>query len=272
MNVTIQLYNFTLGAYPTSGDGYINYLSSATADTDETKSQIITQDPTHFRNATSHWRMKIKGVKATGTSFDFNADLIELSPENYQLDMNGAFTIDMSTYLLEDIQTVEIQLRYRADDSAENWYLKAYNWTASTYSDSGFNSTAGHTPTTGWDYYAVNLTDAWQSYVHNNDTINVKFVDQDADSNQTSVDIDFLGVRVKMDGTQFTFENDGSLTLHLVSLWIINSTDRQRYDISVFVNSADTKTYLRTDISLPTGGYTVKVVTERGNTAVYSGS
>ena len=194
------------------------------------------------------------------------------SDNSYYLDLNESFEIDLVTYPLVDIQTVEIHLRFRADDSAENWYLKAYNWTASAYSDSGFNSTVGHTPTMGWDYYAVNLTDVWQSYVHNNGTINVKFVDQGADGEQTSVDIDFLGVNVKMDGTKFTFENDGGLTVHIVSLWIINSTDHKRYDISVFVNSAETKNYLRDDISLPTGGYTVKVVTERGNTAVYSGS
>jgi hypothetical protein len=76
----------------------------------------------------------------------------------------------------------------------------------------------------------------------------------------------------RVTGSQFIFENDGGLTVHLVSLWIINSTDHQRYDISVFVNSAETKTYLRYDISLPTGSYIVKVITERGNTAVYSGS
>ena len=76
----------------------------------------------------------------------------------------------------------------------------------------------------------------------------------------------------RLTGSQFTFQNDGSLTAHLVSLWIINSTDHQRYNINVFINSAETKTYLRDDISLPTGNYTVKVVTERGNTAVYSGS
>jgi hypothetical protein len=76
----------------------------------------------------------------------------------------------------------------------------------------------------------------------------------------------------RVTGSQFTFENDGGLTVHLVSLWIINSTEHQRYDISVFVNSAETKNYLRDDISLPTGNYTVKVITERGNTAVYSGS
>jgi hypothetical protein len=76
----------------------------------------------------------------------------------------------------------------------------------------------------------------------------------------------------RVTGSQFTFENDGGLTVHLVSLWIINSTDHQHYEISVFVNSAETKSYLREDISLPTGNYTIKVVTERGNTAVYSGS
>ena len=73
-------------------------------------------------------------------------------------------------------------------------------------------------------------------------------------------------------GSQFTFENNGGLTVHLVSLWITNSTDHQHYDINVFVNSAETKNYLHEDVSLPTGNYTVKVVTERGNTAVYSGS
>ena len=73
-------------------------------------------------------------------------------------------------------------------------------------------------------------------------------------------------------GSQFTFENDGGLTVHLVSLWVSNSTDHQRYDINVFVNSAETKTILREEINLPIGNYTVKVVTERGNTAVYSGN
>jgi hypothetical protein len=57
----------------------------------------------------------------------------------------------------------------------------------------------------------------------------------------------------------------------MVSLWIINSTNHQRYDINVFVNSAETTSYLRADISLPEGQYMVKVITERGNIAVCSG-
>ena len=190
----------------------------------------------------------------------------------YELDLNGNFTIDVSTYPLASIDTIEIQLRYRADDAGEKWYLKAYNWTAGTYSDTGFNSTAGHTPTTGWDYYVVNLTDQWSSYVQNNGTVYVNVVDAGSDGTQTTVDIDFLGVRVKIDGARFTFENDGSLTSHMVSLWVNNSTIHQRYDISVFINSGETLNCIRSDISLPSGGYTIKVVTKRGNTAVLSGS
>lgn len=157
VNVTLQLYNYTLGGYPTSGSGYIAYSSHDTQNTDENKSQTINVNPTHFRNATGHWKMKVKGVKATDTQFDFKADWIE-----FKVLKNG--------------------------------------------------------------------------------------------------------------GTLFTFKNEGSLTFHLVSLWVNNSTNHQRYDINVFVNSAETTTYLRADISLPEGQCTVKVVTERGNTAVYSGS
>jgi hypothetical protein len=177
----------------------------------------------------------------------------------YSLDLNGQFFVDLSTYPLDHIQTVELQTRYRVEDSLENWYMKVFNWTDSAYNDNGFNSTLGHTPTTDWDYYAVNLTDVWKSYIHNNGTINVKLVDQGADSEQTSLDIDFLGVRVKIDGAQFTFKNDGPLTLHLVSLWMINSTGHQRYDINVFVNSAATKNFTHFYTSIPMGNYIVKL-------------
>jgi len=77
VNVTLQLYNYSLDDYPASGFGYISYTSNATANTDETKSQNITVNPTHFRNATGHWKMKVRGVKATNTQFDFKVDRVE---------------------------------------------------------------------------------------------------------------------------------------------------------------------------------------------------
>ncbi|MEA2090003.1 MAG: hypothetical protein U9O89_04510, partial [Thermoproteota archaeon] len=59
-------------------------------------------------------------------------------------------------------------------------------------------------------------------------------------------------------------------TSHLVSLWIINSTVHRRYDINVFANSGENVAYTRVDINLPTENFIVKVVTERGNVAVFS--
>jgi hypothetical protein len=157
VDVTLQLYNYTLNGYPTSGNGYMSYTSSAIANTDETKKQTITVNPTRFRNATGHWKMRVRGVKATDTQFNFKADWIEL-----QVQGGG--------------------------------------------------------------------------------------------------------------GTRFTFENEGSITSHLVSLWITNSTQHKHYDINLIINSGQTLTYTRDDVSLPSGEYIVKVVTERGNMATYPGS
>jgi hypothetical protein len=186
------------------------------------------------------------------------------------LEIEGTFPVDVSAYPLSHIQTVEILVKYRSSDASENWYLEAYNWTSSTFSDLGFNSTSGELPTTGWDNYAVNLTDQWNSYVNNNGTVCVKIFDKGADTNQTTLDVDFVAARVTANLVSFAFKNDGSYTAHLVALWIDNSTWHQRYEVSVYINSGDTVSYLRADVNLTQKPYTVKIITERGNIAVYS--
>jgi nitrogen fixation-related uncharacterized protein len=191
---------------------------------------------------------------------------------NNRLEIDGTFLVDVSTYPLSSVQTAEISMAYKSSDSDENWYLEAYNWTSLTYSDFGFNSTSGNFPTTGWNNYAVNLTDQWSSYINSNGTIIVKIFDQGADAEQTTIDIDFVGVRVEANLTTFTFENDGSFTAHLVDLWIDNSTLHQRYDISVYINSGDTASYFSADINLPQKPYIIKIITERGNIAINSTS
>ncbi len=155
VNVTLQIYNYTLDGYPTSGNGYIAYTSDATPNTDENKSQTINVNPTDFRNATGYWKIKVTGTKAGSTQFDFKADWIE---------------------------------------------LKA----------------------------------------------------------------------VKNGGTLFTFKNEGSLTSHLVAIWVNNSTHHQRYEINVFVDSGETISYTCSNITLPNEPYRVKVVSERGNIAVFA--
>lgn len=233
--------------------------------------------------ARSYGEVGFGGSRTTDTTY-FDDTLIRyitdpepstsLGPEESQsdnrLDIYGAFVVDVSIYPLTYIQTVVIQIRYRSSDAGEKWYLKAYNWSSSTYSDSGFNSSIGHMPTTDWDYYAVNLTDHWGSYMQDNGMVYVKIIDEGADGSQTTIDIDFLAVRVVINGTKFTFQNKGSLTSHLISLWVNNSTRHQRYGINIFINSGDTATYIRGDTSLPNKPYMVKVVTERGNIAVFT--
>lgn len=383
VTATIQVYNYTLDGYPTSGKGYASYISSSTANIDETTTQTITTNPTHFRDGSGNWRIKVKGVKTTTDQFDFKADWIEfkttyynqytvsteftfsnmpttvpgqlnftvvseynianvsvtiqvwnyssaayvnsgegyltymsngsnetkllsinINPQFYtsngnakikitglkstisqylqkinqiklykienRLGITGFYVIDLSKYPLAYIQTVEIQLRYRASDGGEKWYFKAYNWTGTTYSDFGFNSTTGHMPTTGWDYYVVNLATSWRSYVWNNGTIYVQFSDQGPDSISTNIDIDFLGVRAVIDGARFSFKNEGPLTSHLISLWVNNATNHRRYDINLFVNSGENITYVRLNISLSMENFVVKVVTEKGNVAVFA--
>jgi hypothetical protein len=194
----------------------------------------------------------------------------EESQGNNRLDIDGTFAIDVPTYPLTCIKNVEIQMRYRSSDTGERWYLKAFNWTSGAYSDNGFNSTAGHLPTTTWDYYTVNLTDQWQSYILGDGDINIEIVDEGVDSNQTTIDVDFLAVRVLAEGVQFSFHNEGASTCHVVSIWVINSTVHERYEADVFVNSGERLNYTRMNMVLPTSSYLVKAVTERGNIAVYS--
>lgn len=199
--------------------------------------------------------------------------ILSYSTANSQrLAMYGSFSVDTSTYPLADIQTIEILLRYQTSDVGEKLRIKAYNWTSLTYTDFGFNNTAGHTPTLGWDSYALNITNQWHSYVANDGTMYVKLQDDQPDSTQTTINIDFFGVRTKINGTLFSLRNEGSLTTNIVSVWIINSTIHKRYDADVFVNSAETLTYIRCDIRLPDGLHTIKMVTQRGNMAVYLGA
>jgi len=71
----------------------------------------------------------------------------------------------------------------------------------------------------------------------------------------------------------FTIQNTGSQTAHLISLWILDNSikNHQRYDLNTFINAGDTFQLARSDIILPGTPYIVKIVTEKGNAAVYTG-
>jgi archaellum component FlaF (FlaF/FlaG flagellin family) len=71
--------------------------------------------------------------------------------------------------------------------------------------------------------------------------------------------------------------NSGSVSVHIIRIWVISATSTAQpepYEVNnVYLNSGQSgqaTIYLPEDITVLTGGYTVKAVTERGNIAVYS--
>lgn len=217
------------------------------------------------------------GSHVSGTYVDTqNVDsgyesFLEGSNDSQQLNISGDFALDLITYPTEYILSIEVQVHYRTNDSFENWFLRAYNWTEGEYGAVGFNFTLGDTPTSDFRYYGVNVINDWQSYVQNG-TIRVMLCDEHADANQTSVDIDFLGVRFVINKARFSFTNEGSMMPHVVSIWITNSTVHTRYDADFFVNSEPDPIYIELAINLPADSFTGRAVTERGNTAVFNKS
>jgi Na+-transporting NADH:ubiquinone oxidoreductase subunit NqrC len=76
--------------------------------------------------------------------------------------------------------------------------------------------------------------------------------------------------RLEPAGISLDIKNTGAISLHIVAVWVTNSTVHQRYDADVFLNAGESILYNRTDISVPQDAFLVKVVTERGNIAVFS--
>jgi hypothetical protein len=271
VTTTLQLYNYQTSQYPTSGDGY---MSDIVGLPDLTENQTITTNPTDYRDSSDKWRMKIKGVKTTDTQFKLNIDWAEskvTTSDIYRLGISNDFAIDLSKYPLDHVDGVELFIRYNATEAAEKWFLEAYNWTALDFSNAGFNSTKGNSPLLGeWNEYALSISENWRSYVRDDGILRIRFFDEGLNTNQTIVGIDFFGVRAIIDGARFDLKNAGPVTAHVISIWIVNLTAHQRYDANIFINAGEETVYVRADVTLPENSFIAKIVTERGNIAIFA--
>lgn len=134
--VSIQVYNNTLGGYPTSGNGYYSYTSSSTANTDETRTQTITTNPTSFRNGTGYWKVKIKGEKSTTTQFDFKADWVEYKPSHYtEYTVSTEFLFSSMTTNTPTQLNFTVVTQYNV--SSANVTIQVWNYSSSSYVTSG---------------------------------------------------------------------------------------------------------------------------------------
>ncbi len=189
----------------------------------------------------------------------------------YALDIENTYTLNLQDTPLANIGSLEILLTYNAASTSERWLIRAYNWSSGTYSNAGFNDTTGTQPTTAgaWTDYGLSITGNWQNYVSQDGTIMLQIMDGSVGVSQTSLGIDFLGVRANINSASVTLKNSGPTTVHIIALWINSPTIHNRYDMDLYINAGDTEGYnLSGDIVVPSGTYTVKVVTERGNIAL----
>ncbi|MEM3722664.1 MAG: hypothetical protein QXF53_03210, partial [Candidatus Bathyarchaeia archaeon] len=185
---------------------------------------------------------------------------------SYRLELFNSFTIDLSIYPLDRIYGVEIVVRYKVSETNERWLIKAYDWSSGNFSDEGFNITEGSKPTSHeWNNYAVSITENWTRYIQSNGTVQIMFCDADLSEDQIFVDIDFIGVRVILNGIFLELKNSGATTAHVVAIWVMNTTHHMRFDLDFFINPGESATLRIVTITPPTGDLTVKIVTERGN-------
>jgi hypothetical protein len=271
VTTTLQTYNYNAHQYPTSGDGY---MTDTIGQTDTIKNQILTTSPSDYRDAGGNWKIKIKGTKITDTQFEMRIDWTEFkatSSNVYRLNINNDFPMDLVTYPRQYLRGIEIMIRYNTSEISERWFLRAYNWETDLFSDINFNSTGGSQPILNeWSEYTITVTDNWSEYVRDDGVIRIEFSDEGLTTNQTTVGIDYLAVRAIIDAARVDVKNSSPLSLHIVAIWITNSTLHQRYEADLFMNSGESISYLRTDIGLPENDLTARVVTERGNAAVFS--
>jgi hypothetical protein len=70
--VTLQLFNYNSGQYPTSGDGYI---TSTLGPANSTQQQTITVNPTNYRDTLGRWQFSIIARASVSSPFNLNLDL-----------------------------------------------------------------------------------------------------------------------------------------------------------------------------------------------------
>jgi len=150
VTVTIQLYNYNTASYPTSGDGYYSYTSSATPNTDEANTQTITANPQNFRDVSGNWKVKIKGVKATSTRFDFKVDWVEYKttyPSEYTASTEYNFS-GMTGYTPTQLVLTVVS---QYDIASVTVTIQVYNYNTGQYATSGegyLTYTSSATPST----------------------------------------------------------------------------------------------------------------------------
>jgi hypothetical protein len=92
----------------------------------------------------------------------------------------------------------------------------------------------------------------------------------DLDLQRIQENVSLKNVKVTGEAAVFEIKNNGPNGVHIVAIWILDSSNHQRYTADLFLNPGETAAYTQKDIAVPKDFTLAKIVTERGNSAVYS--
>lgn len=102
VDYTVQLYDFSLNDYSTSGSGYIHLTNLGTVDS--LQSQVIAQNPGRFQNSSGYWKIMIT-ANSTTAPFDLRLDLVQFTMQavTYGINIEEQWTNVDSTNLRQDL-------------------------------------------------------------------------------------------------------------------------------------------------------------------------
>ncbi len=102
VNYTLQLYNFGLSQYPTSGDGY---QTTTLGTTDTIQTQTITTNPADYRNTSLGWRILLTAYTVSADQFDLKIDLAHFAAQftNYALNIQEQWLNVDPSYQRQDL-------------------------------------------------------------------------------------------------------------------------------------------------------------------------
>lgn len=89
----------------------------------------------------------------------------------------------------------------------------------------------------------------------------------DMERNQEEVTLS--NIESSKEGTTIGIKNSSPFSVRIVAIWILDLNSHKRCDLNLFLNSGEATNYTLSDIDL-LEKYIIKIVTERGNIAVYS--
>lgn len=141
VGVKIQLWNYALGRYATSGEnGYLSYTSSSVAGIDETKTGTISTNPNDFKDSSGNWKVRITGEKQGIDQFNFKCDWIAFNSTwntKQIIDWQSQFTIQEAE---SKVRRLDFSYYGYYTGSNVNQTLYLWNWDTSAWVEMGLQS------------------------------------------------------------------------------------------------------------------------------------